>query len=148
MLSFLYRLMNRLKSQDDLTQDMQLTFEEARAEARRAGWWSYLKFAAREIGGLFHLPSAKSLWIRVLGWSLAGLAAGWIASALMREHRGCCMNVVIGSLGALLGGIIFHWAFGLELEGLSFLWSLLVAVVGSLVLLALAQAARGARYRG
>jgi uncharacterized membrane protein YeaQ/YmgE (transglycosylase-associated protein family) len=53
------------------------------------------------------------------------------------------MNVVIGILGALLGGLIFHLVFGVVLVGLSFLWSLLVAVVGALVLLALVRVARG-----
>ena len=83
----------------------------------------------------------------LLSWIILGGLAGWIASALMRERRGCLMNVVIGIFGALLGGLLFHLVFGVILVGFSFLWSLLVAVVGALVLLALVRAARGPRYR-
>jgi uncharacterized membrane protein YeaQ/YmgE (transglycosylase-associated protein family) len=83
------------------------------------------------------------IWMSVPSWIILGGLAGWIASSLMKEDRGCCMNVVIGILGALLGGLIFHLVFGVVLVGLSFLWSLLVAVVGALVLLALVRVARG-----
>ena len=84
----------------------------------------------------------------LLSWIILGGIAGWIASALLREPRGCLMNVVIGIFGALLGGLLFHLVFGVVLVGLSFLWSLMVAVVGALLLLALVRAARGPRYRG
>jgi len=80
MLTFLYRLLSRFKIQDDVTQDMQLTFEEARADARARGWWSYSIFAVKEIGGLLGLPTAERWWLRTAGWGLAGLAAGGIVS--------------------------------------------------------------------
>ncbi len=83
MLTFFYRLLSRFKTQDDITKDMQLTFEEARTEARARGWWSYTAFAVREIAGLFNLPNARLWWLKIAGWSLAGLAAGWIASFIM-----------------------------------------------------------------
>lgn len=50
MLSFFYRLLSRFKAQDDITQDMRRTFEEARVDARARGWWSYSIFALKEIG--------------------------------------------------------------------------------------------------
>jgi hypothetical protein len=56
MLSFLYRLLSKFKKQDEMAQDMQRTFEEARTDALAGGWWSYGRFAAREIAGLFNLP--------------------------------------------------------------------------------------------
>ncbi len=83
MLSFIYRLLSRFKTQDEITQDMQLTIEHARADARARGWWSYSIFAIREIGGLFGLPTKEHWWLRTAGWALAGLAAGWIASFLL-----------------------------------------------------------------
>jgi hypothetical protein len=83
MLTFLYRLLSRFKIQDDVTQDMQLTFEDARTDARARGWWSYSIFAVKEIGGLLGLPTAERWWLRTAGWSLAGLAAGWIVSLIL-----------------------------------------------------------------
>jgi uncharacterized protein involved in exopolysaccharide biosynthesis len=83
MLSFFYHLLSRFKTQDDITLDMQRTFEDARTDARSRGWWSYTAFAVREIGGLFNLPNARLWWLRIVGWSLAGLAVGWIASFIM-----------------------------------------------------------------
>jgi uncharacterized membrane protein YeaQ/YmgE (transglycosylase-associated protein family) len=78
----------------------------------------------------------------LLAWIVLGGVAGWIASALLKEHRGCLMNVIIGILGAILGGVIFSLIGGVPVTGFN-LWSLFVAVIGSLVLLALVRAVRG-----
>ena len=83
MLTFFYRLLSRFKIQDDITEDMQLTFEDARTDARARGWWSYSIFAVKEIGGLLGLPTAERWWLRTAGWGLAGLAAGGIVSYLV-----------------------------------------------------------------
>lgn len=80
MLSTIYRLLGRFKRQDEISEDMQRTFEEARLEARGRGWGSYSMFAAREIAGLFSLPPARLWWLRAAAWGVAGAAAGWIAS--------------------------------------------------------------------
>lgn len=80
----------------------------------------------------------------LLAWIVLGGLAGWIASALLKEHRGCLMNVIIGVLGALLGGVIFSLIANAPVfvTGVN-LWSILVSVVGALVLLGLARAIRG-----
>jgi len=77
----------------------------------------------------------------LVGWIILGGLAGWIASALMKEREGCLMNVIIGIGGALLGGFLFsltgiHTIFRLDL------WSLFVAVIGSIVLLAIVNLLR------
>ena len=80
ILSLIYRVLNRVKVQDEITRDMELTFEEARAKAR-AGWWrTYATFSIKEIGGLFSLPSSQVWWRQAIGWSLPGSAAGWLVS--------------------------------------------------------------------
>jgi uncharacterized protein involved in exopolysaccharide biosynthesis len=83
MLAYLYRLLSAFKTQDALTEDMRRTFEEARMDARARGWWAYARFTAREIGGLFGVPLRKRWWVRAAGWAMVGLAAGWLASAVM-----------------------------------------------------------------
>jgi uncharacterized membrane protein YeaQ/YmgE (transglycosylase-associated protein family) len=77
----------------------------------------------------------------LLGWIILGGLAGWLASALMHHPEGCLMNVVIGIVGAVLGGFVFHLLGGVGITGFN-LWSFVVAVVGAVLLLALVQGLR------
>ena len=74
----------------------------------------------------------------VAGWIILGGLAGWIASSLMRSEgsSGCCMNVVIGIIGAVVGGLIFHRMGGGGVSDFS-IYSLVVATVGAIVVLAI-----------
>ena len=81
-----------------------------------------------------------------LGWVLLGALAGWIASLLMKERQGCFANVVVGVIGALLGGLIFSFLGGVGVTGFN-PWSLLVAVVGSVLLIAILRGLRGGARR-
>jgi uncharacterized membrane protein YeaQ/YmgE (transglycosylase-associated protein family) len=78
----------------------------------------------------------------ILWWIIIGGLAGWIASALMGERQGCVMDVVVGVVGALLGGALFSWLGGVGFTGFNF-WSLVVAVVGAALFIALLRAFRG-----
>lgn len=70
----------------------------------------------------------------ILWFLLLGALAGWLAGKLVRGYGfGLIANILIGVLGALLGGFIFEWAGWATGDG--FLWSLLVALVGAVVLL-------------
>jgi uncharacterized membrane protein YeaQ/YmgE (transglycosylase-associated protein family) len=42
--------------------------------------------------------------IGILGWIVIGLLAGWIASMVMNRHHGLIVNLIIGLIGAVLGG--------------------------------------------
>ncbi len=72
----------------------------------------------------------------IIAWIVLGGLAGWIASLLLKEQRGCLANVVIGILGAVIGGLIFSFLGGHGVTGFN-LWSVFVSVVGALILLAL-----------
>lgn len=52
------------------------------------------------------------------------------------ERQGCIMNIVIGIVGAFLGGIIFSLVGGHGVTGFNF-YSFIVAVIGAVVLLAI-----------
>jgi uncharacterized membrane protein YeaQ/YmgE (transglycosylase-associated protein family) len=78
----------------------------------------------------------------ILCWVLLGGIAGWMASLLMREQRGCLANILVGIIGAMLGGFIFEQMGERPLSGFS-MWSLFIAVLGSIVLLAFFRALRG-----
>lgn len=71
----------------------------------------------------------------ILGWIILGLIAGFVASKIVnRTGSGLIMDIVIGIIGALLGGFIFQ-QFGMaDVTGFN-LWSGFVAVIGAIVLL-------------
>ncbi|MDZ7708063.1 MAG: GlsB/YeaQ/YmgE family stress response membrane protein [Trueperaceae bacterium] len=76
-------------------------------------------------------------------WIVLGAVAGWLASMVMktRAEQGLLIDIVVGIVGALLGG----WLFGLfgaqGVTGFNF-YSLFVAFVGAVVLLAILRAVR------
>ncbi len=74
----------------------------------------------------------------LLGFLLIGLIAGWIADMLVKNSSfGLVGDMVIGVIGAFIGGFIFS-ALGIEAYGL--LGRILMAVVGAVVLLLLLNA--------
>ncbi|MEO7144215.1 MAG: GlsB/YeaQ/YmgE family stress response membrane protein [Bryobacteraceae bacterium] len=70
-----------------------------------------------------------------LAWIVLGLIAGFIGSKLVNKSgEGFVMDIVLGVVGAVIGGWLFN-AFGASgVSGLN-LYSLLVAVVGAVILL-------------
>jgi uncharacterized membrane protein YeaQ/YmgE (transglycosylase-associated protein family) len=71
----------------------------------------------------------------IFSWIVLGAIAGWIGSMLVnREGEGLFLDIVLGIVGALVGGWIFAALGSSGITGLNF-WSLLVAVLGSVVVL-------------
>ena len=73
----------------------------------------------------------------IIAWIVFGLLAGWVAKMLVpgSDPQGCIITMVIGVLGAVIGGFIGSWlGFG-AVTGFN-LKSFLIAVVGSVLLLA------------
>jgi uncharacterized membrane protein YeaQ/YmgE (transglycosylase-associated protein family) len=65
---------------------------------------------------------------------LIGLAAGWLASQIMKgSGSGLVSDLLMGVIGAILGGFLFR-LLGLTATGL--LGSLITATVGAIVLIA------------
>jgi uncharacterized membrane protein YeaQ/YmgE (transglycosylase-associated protein family) len=71
----------------------------------------------------------------LLAWIVLGLIAGFIASKLVNKTgEGMLMDIILGVVGAVVGGWLFR-TFGMPgVTGLN-LYSLLVAVVGAAVFL-------------
>jgi uncharacterized membrane protein YeaQ/YmgE (transglycosylase-associated protein family) len=72
-----------------------------------------------------------------LAWIIFGALAGWIASMIMGKNRqmGALANIIVGIIGAFLGGWLMSSVFGAQgVTGFNFP-SLLVAIVGAVVLL-------------
>lgn len=81
----------------------------------------------------------------ILGWIILGLIAGFIASKIVnRAGEGFFMDIVLGIVGALVGGFIFN-AFGAAgITGFN-LYSMVVAIIGAIVLLVIYHALFGRR---
>ncbi|MBY0330019.1 MAG: GlsB/YeaQ/YmgE family stress response membrane protein [Acetobacteraceae bacterium] len=81
----------------------------------------------------------------IIAWIVLGLIAGWIASKIMTgSGSGLLMNLVLGVVGAFVGGFLFSVLGGAGVTGFN-LWSLLVAVLGAVVVLWIAGMVRSRR---
>jgi uncharacterized membrane protein YeaQ/YmgE (transglycosylase-associated protein family) len=73
----------------------------------------------------------------VIAWLLIGLIAGWLAGKVSRGRGfGCLADILIGLIGALLGGWIFT---KLGILGGGFIYSIAAATIGAIVLVAIAR---------
>lgn len=72
----------------------------------------------------------------ILGWIIIGGVAGWLASLIMNTgaSQGIIGNIVVGIIGAFIGGFLFSLIGDGGLGGFS-LYSLLVATIGAVALL-------------
>ena len=72
-----------------------------------------------------------------LAWVIIGLIAGWLAGTLSRGRGfGCIGNVLLGLIGAILGG----WLFAkLGIFGGGTIYTLASATVGAVLLVAIAR---------
>lgn len=78
----------------------------------------------------------------IIGWIILGLIAGFIASKIVDAHgKGFLGNVVLGVIGAVVGGVLFSALGGVGITGFN-LYSLVVAVIGSVVVLVVFHAIR------
>ena len=76
----------------------------------------------------------------LLGWIVVGFLGGALSAAVVggRTARGCLPNIVIGVIGAIIGGwIARELGFG-QVEG--FLAAVVAAVVGSIVVRVILEA--------
>jgi len=72
----------------------------------------------------------------IIVWILLGALAGWIASMIMGRDAsmGADANIVVGIIGAIIGGLIMNALGNPGVSGLN-LYSILVAIGGAVVLL-------------
>lgn len=73
----------------------------------------------------------------IIGWIVLGLVAGAIAKAILpgTQGGGWLITLVLGVVGALVGGFIGSAIFGIGLEEFWSLQTWIVAIVGSIVVL-------------
>jgi uncharacterized membrane protein YeaQ/YmgE (transglycosylase-associated protein family) len=71
-----------------------------------------------------------------IGWIVLGLISGFIASKIVNKTgEGLVMDIVLGVVGAIVGGFVFTHFFGAAgVTGFN-LYSMFVAVVGAIIVL-------------
>lgn len=73
------------------------------------------------------------------------LIAGWLASMVMgKGGYGLIGDIIVGIIGAFIGGFLFNALTGTGITGFN-LWSIFVAFVGAVILIAILRAVSGRR---
>ena len=72
----------------------------------------------------------------IVSWIVLGLIAGFIASKIVnRTGAGLILDLVLGMVGAAVGGFIFSGVFGMSgVTGVN-IWSIIVLVIGAIIVL-------------
>ena len=72
-------------------------------------------------------------------WILFGALAGWLASIITgrNNRQGCIMNMIVGVVGAFIGGAVYGLITGGELTVGWSITAFVVAVLGAVALLAI-----------
>lgn len=83
----------------------------------------------------------------IIAFVILGGVAGWIASLVMGTdaQQGLVLNVIVGIIGAFLGGLIFNFFGSVGVTGFN-IYSLIVATLGASVLIWIVQAVSGTRW--
>jgi uncharacterized membrane protein YeaQ/YmgE (transglycosylase-associated protein family) len=82
----------------------------------------------------------------IIAWIIIGLIAGWITGKLMKgEGYGALMNMIVGLIGAVIGGFISN-LLGLGRVGdHGMITSIIIAVIGAVILTYLIRLVTGNR---
>jgi uncharacterized membrane protein YeaQ/YmgE (transglycosylase-associated protein family) len=70
--------------------------------------------------------------VGIIGWILIGIAAGFVAEKVMKRDHGLLVNLLVGVVGALLGGWIASM-MGIGYGG--WIGSFIIATLGAILLL-------------
>ena len=74
----------------------------------------------------------------ILLWIILGAVAGWIAGVITKSSHGIIEDILLGIIGAFVGGFIMNSLGQVGVTGFNF-YSIMVAVVGAVVLIVLGR---------
>jgi len=78
----------------------------------------------------------------ILAWIVVGAVAGWLASMVVHSSLGLIGDIVVGIVGAFIGGFLFNLIGQGGVSGFN-LYSIVVAFIGAVVLLVVIRLIRG-----
>ena len=85
--------------------------------------------------------------MNILLWIVLGGTVGWIADVILESEHGVLEDIILGIVGAFVGGYVMNFFGELGVTGFN-LYSLVVAVIGAVVLILLGRLfRRGSRNR-
>ncbi len=79
----------------------------------------------------------------IIVWIILGGIAGWVASLIARQNSSLVWDIVLGVVGALVGGFIMSLFGQPGVSGLN-LYSLVVAVIGAVIVIYIGRLLRTA----
>lgn len=84
----------------------------------------------------------------IIAWLVVGLLAGWIASMIMKSGFGLIGDLVLGVIGAIVGGFLAGMFFGGDYTtGINFT-TIITAIIGAIIVIAIARLVTGRRVAG
>lgn len=83
----------------------------------------------------------------IIMWIIIGALAGWIGSKIMGTdaQQGGLANVILGVIGAIVGGFVTRALFGDNPGNNGFIASFFVALLGAVICIGVLKAVRGRR---
>ena len=79
----------------------------------------------------------------IIAWLVLGAIAGFIASKIIESSgQGLLLDIVLGIIGAVVGGFVFSLLGAAPVTGLN-LYSMFVAIVGAIIVLAIYHVVMG-----
>jgi uncharacterized membrane protein YeaQ/YmgE (transglycosylase-associated protein family) len=85
----------------------------------------------------------------IIAWIILGLIAGWLAGQIMRGGGyGLVGDIVLGIVGAIIGGWITGAVLGRDMVNGFSIESVIVAVIGAIILIAISRLFTGRRVAG
>ena len=85
----------------------------------------------------------------LIWWIIVGLIAGVIAKLIMpgRDPGGFIITIILGIVGAIIGGWLLRTLLGISSAGTGFIWTIIAGIIGAVILLAIYRAVAGPRGR-
>ncbi len=81
----------------------------------------------------------------IIAWIVLGLIAGWLAGQFMKGGGyGLVGDIVLGIIGAVVGGFLASTLLGLDVNGFNII-SILIAFVGACIVIGISRAVTGSR---
>jgi uncharacterized membrane protein YeaQ/YmgE (transglycosylase-associated protein family) len=89
------------------------------------------------------VAARRSIGMSIIAWIVLGLIAGFIASKIVNKTgEGIVLDLLLGVVGAIVGGFLFSLVGTTGVNGFN-VWSVFVAVIGAIVVLAIKHALIG-----
>jgi len=83
--------------------------------------------------------------VGIIAWIVLGAIAGWITNLIMGGGEGVILTILLGIVGAVVGGWLAGSVLGIaDVTGLN-ITSIIVAVVGAIIVVAIYRAVAGRR---